>query len=160
MDKRIIASVFLILAISSFVIAQSQIERGKITEFQEEVASGTIAPGECFVVIKEDKERFISSELSRRGWIRITEIIKDIEICNVDGTIKKDYNTQVITCEKSPDLKQVSCSIPIPTTTTTTTSTTSTTTTTLHECIPFENPCAGQILPCCPGLQCTNGFCV
>ncbi len=85
------------------------VERGKITEFQEEVASSVIKPGECFTVVKEDKERFESSERDRRGWIRITEIIKDIDICNDNGEIKRSYHEHVIVCEKSPDLQQVTC---------------------------------------------------
>lgn len=111
-NRKLALGVLGLLAIAvSIAIAQYPfpIERGKITEFQEEIASGTVAPDECLVVVKEDKERFVSSDPARRGWIRITEIIKDIEICNFGGQIVRQYHAHVITCDKSPDLKQVSC---------------------------------------------------
>ncbi len=108
-NKRLMAGFLAILAIAAFAVAQIDIERGKVTDLPEQIASDAVAPGECLIVVKEHPERFVSSDRTRSGWIRITEIIKDIEICNVQGAIVRSYHAHVITCDKSPDLKQVIC---------------------------------------------------
>jgi cysteine-rich repeat protein len=108
-NKKIAATFLAILAIASIAIAQYTIERGRTTDLPEQIASGSVAPGECLIVVKEHPERFVSTAPGKIGWIRITEIIKDIEICNNNGQIVRSYHEHVITCDKSPDLRQVSC---------------------------------------------------
>lgn len=125
-NKTAVAGFLVLLAIAASVaIAQWQIERGKIENLPEQIASDAVAPGECLIVVKEHPERFTSSDPTRRGWIRVTEIIKDIEICNDQGVIRRSYHAHVIVCDKSPDLKVVQCTDyhahELPPTTTTTT---------------------------------------
>ncbi len=108
-NKRAAVFLALLAVAASLAVAQFQIERGKVTDLPEQIASDAVAPGECLIVVKEHPEKFVSSDPDRRGWMRVTEIIKDIEICNLDGQIVRSYHAHVIVCDKSPDLQLVQC---------------------------------------------------
>lgn len=108
-NKKVAVFLALLAVTASIAVAQFQIERGKVTDLPEQIASDAVAPGECLIVVKEHPEKFVSSDPDRRGWMRVTEIIKDIEICNLDGQIVRSYHAHAIVCDKSPDLQQVQC---------------------------------------------------